>query len=68
LKNKSTHEIKSFKYKLSYLIIQITMEEIKKVKIELEEDVVNQLIQRKKVGDTYSDIVRGLLNVQNKAK
>lgn len=33
------------------------------VKVELEEDVVNRLIQRKKVGDTYTDVVRNLLDI-----
>jgi predicted CopG family antitoxin len=33
----------------------------KKVKIELDVDVVNELIKMKKVGDTYSDIIRRLL-------
>ena len=34
---------------------------IKKVKIQLDEDVVNELLSMKKVGDTYSDVVRRLL-------
>lgn len=33
-----------------------------KVKVQLEKDVVNELIKLKKVGDTYSDVVRRLLN------
>ena len=32
-----------------------------KVKVELDKDIVNQLIKRKKVGDSYSDIIRELL-------
>ena len=32
-----------------------------KVKVELNTDIVNELIKRKKVGDTYSDIIRELL-------
>jgi len=36
-------------------------DKIRKVKIELDEDVVNSLIKFKNVGDTYSDIVRRLL-------
>lgn len=32
-----------------------------KVKVELDTDIVNELIKRKKVGDTYSDIIRELL-------
>ena len=33
----------------------------KKVKIELDKDIVNNLIQMKEVGDSYSDIIRKLL-------
>ena len=32
-----------------------------KAKIELDRDIVNELIKLKKVGDTYSDVVRRLL-------
>lgn len=32
-----------------------------KVKIQLDKDVVNELIKLKQVGDTYSDVVRRLL-------
>ena len=32
-----------------------------KVKVQLDRDIVNELIKLKKVGDTYSDIVRRLL-------
>ena len=34
---------------------------VKKVKVQLDEDVVNGLLRLKKVGDTYSDVVRRLL-------
>jgi predicted CopG family antitoxin len=33
---------------------------VKKVKVQLDEDVVNELLKLKKVGDSYSDIVRRL--------
>jgi len=36
-----------------------------KVKVELDRDIVNELIKRKKVGNTYSDIIRGLLKHSN---
>ena len=37
-----------------------------KVKIQLDKDIVNALIKLKDVGDTYSDVVRGLLkNAKN---
>lgn len=36
-------------------------DKIRKVKIELEEDVVNMLIKLKNFGDTYSDVVRKIL-------
>ena len=32
-----------------------------KVKIQLDKDVVNELIKLKQVGDTYSDVVKRLL-------
>lgn len=32
-----------------------------KVKVQLEKDVVNALIKLKNVGDTYSDVIRNLL-------
>ena len=34
---------------------------MKKVKVELDIDVVNELIKLKVVGSTYSDIIRELL-------
>jgi len=37
------------------------MDKRDKIKIELDRDVVNELIKRKEVGLTYSDVVRGLL-------
>jgi len=36
-----------------------------KVKVQLEKDVVTSLIRMKNVGDTYSDVVRRLLNATN---
>ena len=32
-----------------------------KVKVQLDKDIVNELIKLKEVGDTYSDIIRRLL-------
>ena len=32
-----------------------------KVKVQLDKDVVNALIKLKEVGDTYSDVIRKLL-------
>jgi len=37
------------------------MEKNDKVKVELDRDVVNSLIQKKRVGNSYSDIVRELI-------
>lgn len=31
------------------------------VKVQLKESIVNKLIQKKKIGDTYSDVVERLL-------
>ena len=36
------------------------------VHVKLEESVVNRLIKRKKVGQSYSDIVSELLNIVEK--
>jgi len=38
------------------------MDNMDKVKVQLDKDVVNRLIKLKEVGDTYSDVVRRLLN------
>jgi len=32
-----------------------------KTKVEIETEILNELIKLKKVGDTYSDIIRELL-------
>jgi len=32
-----------------------------KVKVQLDRDIVNELIKLKKVGDTYSDVIRRIL-------
>jgi len=32
-----------------------------KVKVQLDKDVVNELIKLKRVGDSYSDVIRRLL-------
>ena len=37
------------------------IDKVDKVKVQLERDVANELIKRKTVGDTYSDIIRRLL-------
>jgi negative regulator of replication initiation len=41
---------------------------LKRIKIELDEDVVNALISKKTVGKTYSDIVRALLKSKEKTQ
>jgi predicted CopG family antitoxin len=38
------------------------MDKIKKVSVKLDDDVVTRLIQRKKVRDTYSSVIRSLLD------
>ncbi len=38
-----------------------------KVKVQLDRDIVNKLLSMKKVGDTYSDVIRRLLE-KKKAK
>lgn len=37
------------------------MNKSKKVKVELDREVVNRLIKLKEVGDTYSDVIVRLL-------
>lgn len=37
------------------------MDKKEKTKIEIETDVLNKLIKLKKVGDSYSDVIRELL-------
>ncbi len=34
---------------------------VEKVKEQLDKDVVNELLKRKKVGESYSDVIRRLL-------
>ena len=38
------------------------MDKKEKTKVEIETEILNQLIKLKNVGDTYSDIIRRLLN------
>jgi len=38
----------------------------KKVKIQLEKELVNKLIKMKKVGESYSDVLRKLINFYEK--
>jgi len=41
------------------------MDNMDKVKVELEKNLVNELIKLKEVGDTYSDVIRKLLEGKN---
>lgn len=41
---------------------------MRKVKIELDEDVVNALISKKTVGLSYSDVLRPILGLKKKAE
>lgn len=36
----------------------------RKVKVELEKSVVDALIRKKRVGDTYSDVIKRLLKME----
>ncbi len=38
----------------------------KKVKVEIEREILNKLIKLKVVGDTYSDVIRRLLRCKKK--
>lgn len=42
------------------------MDKKARVKVELDKDIVNELIKMKKVGDTYSDIIKKLLEINKK--
>ena len=44
------------------------MDKKDKVKVELERTIVNELIKLKKVGDTYSDVIRNLLKEERKLR
>jgi len=48
--------IETIKYHIIYI------DNMDKVKVQLERDVVNELIKLKNIGDTYSDVIRRLLN------
>ena len=39
-----------------------------KTKVEIKTNVLNELIKLKQVGDTYSDVIRRLLNSKEKNK
>ncbi|MCX6775282.1 MAG: hypothetical protein NT130_00305 [Candidatus Micrarchaeota archaeon] len=41
------------------------MDKKDKVKVELDRDIVNELIKKKNVGDTYSDVIRKILKNEN---
>ena len=40
------------------------IDKMDKVKVQLDKDIVNELIKKKKVGDTYSDVLRRLLRIK----
>lgn len=44
------------------------MDKKDKTKVEIEKDILNQLIKLKKVGDTYSDVIRKLLEQKKDGK
>ena len=41
------------------------MDKKDKTKVEIEREILNRLIKLKEVGDTYSDIIRRLLEKAN---
>ena len=42
------------------------MDIMDKIKVQIDKDVANELIKKKQVGDTYSDVIRRLLkNAEN---
>lgn len=42
------------------------MDKKDKTKVEIETEILNELIKLKKVGDTYSDVIRKLLKEEGK--
>jgi len=44
------------------------MDKKDKVKVQLDRDVVNELVKMKEVGDTYSDVVRRLIELWKKSQ
>jgi len=40
------------------------IDKMDKVKVQLDKDIVNELIKKKKVGDTYSNVLRRLLKIK----
>jgi len=44
------------------------MDKKDKTKVEIEKEILNQLIKLKEVGDTYSDVIRRLLQSKNNKK
>jgi hypothetical protein len=47
-------------------IIIDSSDSMEKVKVELEKSLVNALIKLKNVGDTYSDVIRRLMEKNDK--
>ncbi len=44
------------------------MDKKDKVKVQLDKDVVNELIKMKEVGDTYSNVVRRLIELWKRSQ
>jgi predicted CopG family antitoxin len=42
------------------------MDKKDKTKVEIETEILNELIKLKKVGNTYSDVIRKLLKCKSK--
>ncbi|MEX2721338.1 MAG: antitoxin VapB family protein [Candidatus Wukongarchaeota archaeon] len=57
-----------FIYFLSCLVFEVKMDKKDKVKISIRREIANKLKSMKKVGDTYSDVIKRLLNEKKKNK
>jgi len=57
-----------FIYFLSCLVFGVKMDKKDKVKISIDREVANKLKSMMKVGDTYSDVIKRLLNEKKKKK
>jgi hypothetical protein len=55
-----------FIYFLSFLVFGVRMDKKDKVKISIHREVANKLKSMMKVGDTYTDVIKRLLNEKKK--
>ena len=61
----TSHKIGNESERKIYILFDIkyNIDNMDKIKVQLDKDVVNELIKMKEVGDTYSDVIRRLLKI-----